>query len=122
MMDKIRWQNDHKQIAVPFSPILADAVLPQAFVLRLGHSCQARCYPCSPPENLRPRATARQTLNRSIRHTVLRAAGVWVVALGACLVLWPETCALSQGHTHSCTPHCRCYSLLYAPLLGNRLW
>lgn len=36
------------------------------------------------PKNLRPRATAPQTLNRSIRHTMLKAAGVWAVAAGAC--------------------------------------
>lgn len=87
-----------------FSPIFDDAVLPQAFVSGLGRSCQARCYPRSPPKNLRPRAAAPQTLNRSIRHTMLRAAGVWAVAVGACLVPWPETCALSQTHTRSCTP------------------
>lgn len=78
MMHCIKWQYrpDHKQIAMPFSPIFADAVLPQAFVFSLGHSCQARCYPRSPPKNLSPRATAPQTLNRSIRHTMLKAAGV----------------------------------------------
>ena len=96
-----QYRPDHKQTAMPFSPVFDDAVLPQAFVSSLGHSCQARCYPHSPPKNLRPRAAAHQTLNRSIRHTVLGAAGVWAVALGACLVPWPETCALSHTHTHS---------------------
>lgn len=81
-----RYRPDHKQIGTPFSPIFDDAVLPQAFVSCLGHSCQTRCYPRSPPKNLRPRAAAPQTLNRSIRHTMLRAAGVWAVAVGACLV------------------------------------
>lgn len=104
----IRWQHRqvHKQIAMPFSPVFDDAVLPQAFVSSLGHSCQTRCCPHSPPKNLRPRATAPQTLNRSIRHTMLKAAGVWAVVVGACLVPRPEACALSQTHTHSCTPHC----------------
>lgn len=51
-------RQDHKQIAMAFSPVFDDAVLPQAFVSRLGHSCQTRCYPRSPPKNLRPRATA----------------------------------------------------------------
>lgn len=101
------------KLPMPFSPIFDDAVLPQAFVSGLGHSCQTRCYPRSPPKNLRPRAAAPQTLNRSIRHTMLRAAGVWAVAVGACLVPWPETCALSQTHTHSCTPHCKSYALLH---------
>ncbi|KAM7407101.1 hypothetical protein PAMA_003028 [Pampus argenteus] len=43
-MQQIRHQYrpDHKQIAMPFSPIFDDAVLPQAFVFGLGHSCQAR--------------------------------------------------------------------------------
>lgn len=110
----IRWQHrqDHKQIVMPFSPVFGDAVLPQAFVSCLGHSCQTRCYPCSPPKNLRPRATAPQTLNRSIRHTMLRAAGVWAVAAGVCLVPRPEACTLSQTQTHNCTPHCQNYLFL----------
>lgn len=102
-----QYRPDHKQIVMPFSPIFDDAVLPQAFVSGLGRSCQARCYPRSPPKNLRPRAAAPQTLNRSIRHTMLRAAGVWAVAVGACLV-W----ALSQTHIRSCTPHCKSTTLL----------
>ena len=107
-----QYRPDHKQIVMPFSPIFDDAVLPQAFVSGLGRSCQARCYPRSPPKNLRPRAAAPQTLNRSIRHTMLRAAGVWAVAVGACLVPWPETWALSQTHIRSCTPHCKSTTLL----------
>lgn len=113
----LRWQyrQDCKQIAMAFSLIFDDAVLPSPFVFCLGHSCHTRCYPCSPPKNLRPRATAPQTLNRSIRHTVLRAAGVWAVAAGACLVPRPVACTLSPTQTRSCTPHCRSYLLLCAP-------
>lgn len=96
-----RYRPDHKQITMAFSPIFDDAVLPQAFVSSLGHSCRVRCYPRSPPKNLRPRATAPQTLNRSIRHTMLRAAGVWAVAVGACLVPWLETCTLPYSQLHT---------------------
>lgn len=56
-----RYWTDHKQIAMPFSPIFDDAVLPQAFVSSLGHSCQTRCYPRSPPK--KPQATRRCTPN-----------------------------------------------------------
>ena len=85
-----------------FSPIFDDAVLPRAFVFSLGHSCQARCYPRSPPKNLRPRAAAPQTLNRSIRHTMLRAAGV--LSCGCGCVSCPsarDVRIISLSHTHT---------------------
>lgn len=61
-----------------------------------------------------------QTLNRSIRHTMLRTAGVWAVAVGAYLVPRPEACTLSQTHTRSCTPFYKSDLLLCVPFKDNR--
>ena len=72
----------------------------------------ARCSPRSPPQNLPPRANAPQTLNRSIRHTVLEAAGVRAGTGGACppVPLVGHT-RLGRGHTHTQT-HTRTYRCL----------
>lgn len=61
-----------------------------------------------------------QTLNGSIRHTMLRTAGVWAVALGAYLVPRPEARTLSQTPARSCTPFSKSDLLLCAPLKDNR--
>lgn len=104
---RIRWRRrpepraNRRAFFFFFCLIFDDAALPLAFVSSFGgRSCWgARCYPRFPSpkkENLRPRAAAPQTLNRSIRHTVLVAAGVLSCGCGC------VSCPMGQRRAHYC--------------------
>lgn len=89
-----------------------------------GTAVGQRCYPRSSPKNHRPCTAAPQTLNRSIRHTKLRAAGVWACGFWclSCLMA-RDMCIVTRTHSQL---HATLQKLFYAPWLSEnrytQLW
>lgn len=83
-----------------------------------GTAVGQRCYPRSPPKNHRPCTTAPQILNRSIRHTMLRAAGVWACGFWclSCLMA-RDMCIIARAHSQL---HTTLQKLFYASSLTVR--